>query len=341
MKLNTEQLSSHFKKGLAPLYIVSGDEPFLVQEACDAIRAQMRDNDFSSREILNVDKSFDWNQLLMLGNSLSLFAERKLIELRIPSGKPGDAGRKALAEYIANPPEDTVLLIIMGKLDKSALSTKWFKALEAVGVFIQIWPVDARQLPGWVMQRVNKKGMKLGHDAVQVLAERVEGNLLAAMQELEKLFLLYGTENISVDDVMCAVADSARFNVFGLVDSALEGDSTRTVRILNGLRSEGVEPVLILWALSREIRGLVGMADEIRSGVGMDQAMRQHGIWQKRQVLVQYGLKRFNAGQWQRLLAFTGRIDRICKGMMAGNVWDELLQLVVLMTGKRLMQGAI
>ena len=341
MKLKTEQLSSHFKQGLAPIYIVSGDETLLVQEACDVIRAQMRVNDFNSREILNVDKSFDWSQLLMLSNSLSLFAERKLIELRIPTGKPGDAGRKALAEYVANPPEDTVLLIVMGKLDKSALNTKWFKALEVAGVFIQIWPVEAKQLPGWIMQRVNKKGMKLGHDAIQVLAERVEGNLLAAMQELEKLFLLYGIENISVEQVNQAVADSARFNVFGLVDSALEGDSARTVRILNGLRSEGVEPVLILWALSREIRGLVGMADDIRSGIGMDQAMRQHGIWQKRQVLVQYGLKRFNAGQWQRLLAFTGRIDRTCKGMMAGNVWDELLQLVVLMTGKRLMQGTV
>ena len=341
MKLRPEQLTSQLKKGPAPIYIVSGDEPLLVQEACDLIRAQMRANDFNSREILNVDKSFDWNQLLMLGNSLSLFAERKLIELRMPTGKPGDAGRKALAEYIANPPEDTVLLIVTGKIDKGTQNTKWFKALEHAGVFIQVWPVEPKQLPGWIMQRANKKGMKLGHDAVQVLAERVEGNLLAAMQELEKLFLLYGTEAVSSEMVTRAVANSARFDVYGLVDSALEGDSVRTVRILNGLRSEGVEPAFILWALAREIRGLTGMADDIRSGVGMDQAMRQHGVWQKRQVLIQYGLKRFNAGQWQRLLGFTGRIDRIYKGMMAGNVWDELLQLVVLMTGKRLMQGAI
>jgi len=339
VKLRTEQLASHFRQGFAPLYIVSGDEPLLVQEACDAIRTQMRTNDFNSREILHVDRSFDWGQVLMLGNSMSLFAERKIIELRMPTGKPGDEGRKVLAEYIANPPDDTVLLIITGKLDKGTQNTKWFKALEHAGVFIQVWPVEPKQLPGWIIQRANKKGMKIGHDAVQVLAERVEGNLLAAMQELEKLFLLYGTDAISAEMVTRAVADSARFDVFGLVDSALEGESARTVRILNGLRSEGVEPVLILWALAREIRGLASMADEIRSGTGMEQAMRQHGIWQKRQVLVQYGLKRFNADQWQRLLVFVGRIDRVSKGMAAGNVWDELLQLVVLMTGKRLMKS--
>ena len=339
MKLKTEQLPSHFRNTVAPVYIISGDETLLVQEACDAVRKHLVEKGFTTREVLNADKSFDWNELLMLGNSLSLFAERKIIELRMPSGKPGDAGRDAMLEYIANPSPDNVLLIITGKLDKGSQSAKWYKVLEQAGVSVQIWPVEPKQLPGWIMQRANAKGMKPGHDAVQVLAERVEGNLLAAIQELEKLFLLYGAENITTEMVTKSVADSARYDVFGLVDSALEGDSARTVRILNGLRAEGVEPVLVLWALSREIRALVAMSDDMHSGIGMDQTMRTHGIWQKRQVLVRYGLNRFNAGQWRWLLAFSGRIDRICKGAMAGNVWDELLQLVLLMTGKKLMKS--
>ncbi|MBI5041957.1 MAG: DNA polymerase III subunit delta, partial [Gammaproteobacteria bacterium] len=286
MQLKAEQLAAHLKKGLAPIYFIYGDELLLVQEAADAIRAAARAQDYSEREVFNVDKDFDWYKLTESSNNLSLFAERRILEVRMPTGKPGDAGGRALREYAERPVEDTLLLIVSGKLDAQQRKSKWVTDLEAAGVGIQIWPVDAQHLPQWIRGRMQSRGLQPTPEAVQLLAERVEGNLLACAQEIDKLKLLVGDGAVDVAAVTAAVADSARFDVFGLVDSALAGEPERSVRMLSGLRGEGVEPALVVAMLARELRSLAAMAWEIGRGATAGAVMARHRVWPKRQPVV-------------------------------------------------------
>jgi len=337
VKLRYEQLFSHLQQGLQPLYLLSGDEPLQLMEAADAIRQSARAHGFGEREVLHVEAGFDWNSLLAASGSLSLFAEQRLLELRLSSGKPGKEGSKALIEYASNLPPDTVLLISSSKLDRSAQNSKWYKALDAAGVTIQLWPVEPGTLPGWVMQRMRIRGMQPSPEAAQLLAERVEGNLLAAAQEVEKLLLLYGEGQINAEQVEEGVADSARYDIFELVDTALLGDASRTSRVIEGLHAEGVEAILVLWALLREIRALGQMAEELEQGASAESVMGQHRVWDKRKGPVRAGLQRHNLNRWQALLRRAGRIDRMIKGGEPGNPWDELLQLALLMAGVRLV----
>jgi len=332
-----EQLASHLQQGLQPLYLISGDEPLQLMEAADAIRQRAREQGFAEREVLHVEAGFDWNSLLAVSGSLSLFAEQRLIELRLPTGKPSKEGSKALSEYASNLPPDTVLLITSGKLDRSAQNSKWYKALDGAGVTLQVWPVEPGALSGWVMQRMRSRGMQPSPEAAQLLAERVEGNLLAAAQEVEKLRLLYGDGPVSAEQVEEGVADSARYDIFELVDTALVGDAARTSRVIEGLRAEGVEPILVLWALLREVRAMAQMAEELSHGANVDAVMGQFRIWDKRKGPVRAGLKRHNLKRWLALLRRGGRIDRMIKGSESGNPWDELLQLALLMAGVRLV----
>jgi len=341
MKVRAEQLSSHITKTLLPVYLISGDDPLLVQESCDILRAHTKALDYTGREVMHVETGFDWNGFLQSSNSLSLFAEKRLLELRMPSGKPGDAGRKALLAYCERPADDTVLLIITEKLDQQTQKTKWVKAVDSIGAFVQIWPMDIKQMPDWVSQRMRKAGMQPTRDAAQLIAERVEGNLLAAVQEIEKLALIHGDGPVDVDDVIDAVVDSARFDVFKLADTALAGDSARTARIMDGLREEGIEPVLVLWALTRELRALAAMAHEFQQGADMDRVLSSHRVWQMRKALVKRALMRYKVGQWRYLLRRAGHIDRIIKGMAAGNAWDEMLQLGLMLAGVRLIKPAL
>lgn len=338
MKLTPEKLEAHLAKGLAPVYFLSGDEPLQLGEAADVVRRAARDQGFSEREVLDVDKGFDWNSLLVAGNAMSLFAERKLIDLRLPSGKPGKEGGAALVEYVERLPEDTVLLISSGKIDKRSQQAKWYKALDSAGATLQIWPVEARDMPRWLAGRLQSRGLQPAPEAVAMVAERVEGNLLAAAQEVEKLLLLYGEGPLSAEQVETAVADSARFDVFNLVDVALLGDVPRLTRMLDGLRGEGVEPILVLWSLSREIRSLAAMAAQMEQGQAPERVMAS--VWSKRKAAVQAGLRRHNSARWQQMLRRAARLDRVVKGAAAGNVWDELLQLALLMAGTRLFRAA-
>ena len=300
-----------------------GDEPLQINEAGDTIRAKARELGFTERQVFSVETGFDWNALLSASNSLSLFAEKRILELRLPGGKPGDKGSKALLEYCVRPPEDTVLLIVSAKIDAQSQKTKWFKALENTGAVLQTWPVAIRQMPGWIEHRMRAKKMRPAKDAVVLLAERVEGNLLAAAQEIEKLYLLYGEADITTDTVLASVADSARFSIYDLADAALEGDASRTTRILEGLKLEGIEPVLILWALTREIRSLCIMANEINSGSSIDQVLAKHRVWEKRKALIKQSLRRHNAAHWQHILQRAGFIDRIIKGIDLGDARDS------------------
>ncbi|HEY5604529.1 MAG TPA: DNA polymerase III subunit delta [Gammaproteobacteria bacterium] len=336
MQLNVSDLQTHLAQRLAPVYIVAGDEPLQLGEACDAIRAAAKQRNFTERHVLDVEKGFDWNTFFAISNSLSLFAQCQLIELRMPKGKPEDAGAKALIEYAQNPSPDSLLLVITGKLDKSSKSSKWFSRLEQLGVFIAVWPVDTKQLPGWIQQRARGKGMQLTPAALRLIVERVEGNMLAAVQELDKLFLLFGSGQIDEPAVLEAVSDSARYDIFALFDVALSGDVKRVSRMIDGLRGEGAEPVLLNWILARELRSMLAMSLAVSGGLRAEQAVAQAGVWQNRKPMVTAGLKRHPTPSWQDFLQHASGIDRIIKGMAAGNAWDELLQLSLGIAGTRL-----
>lgn len=249
MKLAPAQLAKHLQGPLAPVYAVSGDDPLLCQEACDAIRAACRAREFSERQVFHVDAGFDWNLLREAGASLSLFAERRLLELRMPAGKPSEPGVAALLDYLARPPEDTVLLLSLPRLDGKTQKARWAKALidgEACQ-FMQVWPVDAAQLPQWLRQRLAQAGLAATPEAIDLLVARTEGNLLAAVQEIEKLRLLVEGNQLDAATVQASVADSARFDLFGLLDAALAGEAAHALRMLEGLRGEGVEAPVVLW----------------------------------------------------------------------------------------------
>ncbi|WP_313280123.1 DNA polymerase III subunit delta [Stutzerimonas balearica] len=341
MKLSPAQLAKHLQGSLAPVYVVCGDEHLLCQEACDAIRQATRGQGFSERQVFNVETGFDWGQLIEAGASLSLFAEKRLIELRIPNGKPGDKGAAALLDYLARPAEDTVLLISLPKLDGSTQKTKWAKALiDGKDVqFLQIWPVDAAQLPQWIRQRLAQAGLAADQEAVEMIAARVEGNLLAAAQEIEKLKLLAEGGQINAETVQAAVADSARYDVFGLIDACLHGHASHALHMLEGLRGEGIEPPVILWALARELRLLAGIAQQYAQGLPLEKAFAQARppVWDKRRPLVFKALQRHSAQRWNQLLMDAQRIDAQIKGQAEGNPWTGLADLCLQLAGTRIL----
>jgi DNA polymerase-3 subunit delta len=339
VRLRPEQIQAHLGNGLAPVYLVSGEEPFQLEQVSSAIRHKAQELGYTDREVMHVERGFDWQQLSASADALSLFADKRLLELRMPGGKPGDAGSKALQRYCDHPPADTVLLIVAGKLEKAQQNTKWFKALEQNGVVVQVWPVEADKLPQWIKQRMQLRDMQPTPEALAMLAERVEGNLLAADQELEKLRLLSGGGTVDAEQVVAAVSDSARFDVFSLVDTALLGDAARAVRILYGLQAEGVEPVLVFWALGREIRSLSGMSRALQQGQAMSQVLTQYRVWDKRKRAVQAALQRYPLKRWQGLLWQVGEIERVIKGQVTGKPWDELLQLTLKVAGLPLFKA--
>lgn len=334
MRLKAEQLSSHLSQGpLAPVYLISGDEPLLVQEVTDQIRSTAKTQGFTERELLHAEAGFDWNTVLIEANSLSLFSEKKVLEIRIPNGKPGDKGSKALQEYTANPNSDTLVLIITPKLDSSSTRSKWVKAVESIGAFIQLWPITANQLPQWIHQRLQQAGIKANKQAISILAERVEGNLLAAVQEIEKLKLLAPEGEVDIDTMSTIVADSARFSVFSLVDKALEGEAQSACRTLRGLRDEGTEATVILWALTRELRILLKASDAQAAGDHLDWALKNLGVWEKRKPLAKSALRRLPPAQLRQMLKLAGGIDRAIKGMRTACPWDDITTLVLMFCG--------
>ena len=332
-KLRVEQLGAALNKQLVPIYLVSGEEPLLIQECCDQIRAAARKQGFNERDLYHAEASFDWGQLLSAANSLSLFAEKKIIELRMPSGKPGDKGGKILQEYAESPAPDNLLLIVTDKLDSATQKSKWFKAIEDAGQHIQVWPVTIAQLPRWIGLRLQSVGLRADSDAIELLVSRIEGNLLAAAQEIEKLKLLAHNNHISYELMASVVADSARYDVFGLADKALHGDARAAVKTLQGLRSEGTEPINVLWAITRDIRTLVQISQALAQGKHFDWAAKQAGVWEKRQPLIQAALRRLKPAHLQQLLRKANGIDKAVKGMRNAEPWDELLDLVLNIAG--------
>jgi DNA polymerase III subunit delta len=332
-KLRADQLTSAIAKSMAPVYLVSGDEPLLIQESCDQIRKAAQKQGFSEREIYHADNSFDWNQLLASANSLSLFSDKKIFEIRMPGGKPGEKGTNAILNYLENPSSDNLLLIITEKLDASTQKSKWVKAVEDSGNHIQIWPIPPTQLPRWISTRLQQVGLSADNAAIDLLASRVEGNLLAAAQEIEKLVLLTQDKHISYELMANVVADSARYDVFSLADKALHGDARAAAKTLQGLKGEGSDAISILWAVLRDIRSLNQIAQAQSQGKPFEWAAKQAGIWEKRQPLIQNALRRFKPAQLQQMLRKANAIDKSIKGMRNAEPWDELLDLVLNLAG--------
>lgn len=327
MRLNVDQLAAHLQRGLTPLYLIYGDEPLLALEAADAIRAQARQAGYAEREVFTVEAGFSWQSLLASGNSLSLFATRRIIEIRIPSGKPGTEGGQALQDYSARLPDDTITVVTCPKLDKQAQATKWFKALELAGTAIPVYPVERSRLPQWIGVRLAAQKQRADSAILQFLADRVEGNLLAAHQEIQKLGLLFPEGPLNFDQVREAVLDVSRYDVFNLSDAMLAGDAARLARILEGLKGEGVAPTLALWAMTQEIRTLAKLKLGQCRGAALPQLLRDLRVWESRQSLVQRALGRLSEARVVAGLKQAAALDRMIKGLSRGDVWDELLQL--------------
>lgn len=339
MKLSVQQLPEHLKQNLLPIYFISGDEPYQKDEALQQIRQAAIKQGFSERQVYHVDRKFDWNILQQQANSMSLFAEKKLIELRLQSNKPGE-GTKHLTGYAQNLPADTILIIITPKLEPAQQNAKWFKTIAAAGAVIAVWPIERKQLPQWVQQQMRKRGLQPDAQALNLFCDRVEGNLLAADQEIEKLLLLSGQGPITAEDITELVTDSARYDVFALVDTLLAGDVDYGVRILYGLKGEGVEPVLIAWALTREIRQLVSMSTLVAQGTSIQAVCDQYRVWPKRQAVIKSALVRSDATYWANCLKQSAQLDRVIKGQKMGNRWHELLQLGLAVAGKSLTENS-
>jgi DNA polymerase-3 subunit delta len=324
VKLHVDQLAEHLKKRPAPIYLVSGDEPLQMTETADAIRRAARASGFVNRELFYADNNFDWSALDEAGNSLSLFGEQRLLDVRLPS-KPDKAAAAALTRYAERPADDAVLVVSTAKIGGADQKSRWFQAIDKAGVVIQIWPIEGDQLLRWLDRRLAKKGLLADRSGVKLLAGRVEGNLLAAAQEVEKLHILYGEGKIDDRQIAKAVADSARYDVFDLAEEILKGHAGKICRILGGLKAEGVAPAVVLWAVTREIRLINGLSAMLAKGASSEAAFSKFQVWDKRKAAVNQALQRLTRDHLHRALAQSAKTDRIIKGVETGDPWDELL----------------
>ena len=327
MRIDSEQLAQHLKRGLAPLYIVFGEELLLAIEAADRIRAAALAAGHDERKLLIADQGFDWTALRDASQSLSLFSARRVIDLRIPSGKPGKDGGEALAQLADAPPADTITLVSLPGLDRQALNSRWFQALEAGGTAVHAKAVSREQLPRWIAGRLAQQDQKASSETLSFIADRVEGNLMAAYQEVQKLGLLFSPGEVPFEDVKNAVLDVARYDVFELGATILRGDRAHFVRMLDGLRGEGVAPPLVLWAIAEEARGLARVGAIVAGGLPPAQAMREARVWGARQHLMPKALGRLSREQLHGVLDRAAAVDRMIKGIGIGDVWDALLAL--------------
>ncbi len=318
------------------MYLIAGEEPLLVDECLAAVRAAAHGRGYEERERFSVEPGFDWERLLALAHSPSLFAARRIIELRLPAAGPGEAGADALARFSTEPPADALLLLSAGRLDKRAQGSRWVRALEAAGVFVPVYPLDPGAMPRWIEGRMRALKLSPAPGVAELLRHRFEGNLLGVSQEIEKLALLHGSGTLHPDDIAAEVGDNGRFNVFNLVDSCLRGEAAATGRILDGLRAEGVEPVLVLRLLTREARSMAQLCTRLARGEPQPRLLEAAGGWQKRRVLLSQALKRSRTPTWHQALRRAARADRVLTGRASGDIWRELQCLALGMCGVQL-----
>jgi DNA polymerase III subunit delta len=343
MQIAAPQLSAHLERGLKPLYTLHGDEPLLIQEAADAIRSVARAQGFTERSVHTVSGAhFDWSEVLASGGSLSLFADKQILEVRIPSGKPGKEGSPAIQQLAqaAQGNDATLTLFILPKLDKMTKTGAWFGALESMGVTLQIDNIDRRALPQWIAQRLGVQGQRVkageeGERSLRFFADRVEGNLLAAHQEIQKLALLHGAGELGFEQIEAAVLNVARYDVFKLSEAVLSGQIPRVQRMLDGLQAEGEAEVLVHWALSEDIRALHRIRAAIDDGRPLPVALQEARVWGVKQKLYERVLPRLTTGETIRLLNAAHTVDGIVKGLKhpdwPANGWQALARLAMML----------
>jgi DNA polymerase-3 subunit delta len=340
MQIRLEQLNAHLQKGLRPLYTLWGDEPLLIQEAGDAIRAAARAAGHTERQVHTVSGAhFNWSGLIGASQAMSLFSDKQLIEIRIPSGKPGKDGSEALQRYCETLSDDVVTLIQLPRLDRQQQSGAWFTALDGAGISVRIDPIERKQLPQWIAQRLAAQGQRVqggdpGQQSLAFFADRVEGNLLAAHQEIQKLGLLYPSGELSFEQIEAAVLNVARYDVFKLGEAVLAGQVARALRMLEGLQAEGEAAVLVHWTLSEDIRGLKRVKDALGAGKPMPMALREARVWGVKERLYERVLPLFTDNALAQLLHAAQVCDGLVKGLKNPDwpmePWEGLKRLVLM-----------
>ncbi|MCD6026222.1 MAG: holA [Solimicrobium sp.] len=342
MQIRFDALDAQLTKALAPLYIVSSDEHLLAEQALDKIRAKARSEGFVEREILAVERSFKWGALLAACQSQSLFGDKKIIDLRIPTGKPGKEGAQALQNYVEqlkrNPSPDNVTIISLPKLDWASQKSVWVTCLKEAAVYLEIPLVERAQLPGWITRTLKEQGQSAQREAVEFIADRVEGNLLAAYQEIQKLGLLYPAGVLSAAQIQEAVLNVARYDVFKLSEAILSGDEARLVRMVDGLKGEGEALPLVLWTLAEECRTLLKLKIGLQEGMPLSALFKEHRIWGGRERLMEPALRRLSVTTLKNALKYAAQLDKLIKGLrvntLSGDAWDTVLQLSLLLARK-------
>ena len=333
MNLRPEQLASQLDKPLAPLYVLHGNEPLLVLEAGDAIRAAARKQGYAEREVLVAGQGFRWADLQSAAGNLSLFGASKLVDLRIPNGKPGRDGGDALQRYARHLDDGVVTLITLPEVDWATRKAAWFVALGEACVCVELNAPERERLPEWLARRLAAQQQKASPDALGFIAEHIEGNLLAAHQEILKLGLLHPPGDLSLEAVRDAVLNVARYDVDKLRNAMLEGDTARCARLLEGLKGEGEAPPLVLWALANEIRTLARLRMGVDEGQALQGLLKAERVFEeRRKQAVQRALQRLSSGALRTAILHAARIDRMIKGLTTGDVWDEFLQLCLRLT---------
>ncbi len=325
--ISSDDLARHLTAGLKPLYVVMGDALLLAVEAADSIRLAARNAGYAERETFVVEQYFKWAELKNSAQSLSLFAERKVIDIRIPTGKPGLEGGQALQDYVAQLSPDILTLISLPKLDGTGLKSKWFAALQAHAVIVLADDVARPALPAWLAGRLRRQGQSTDHATLEFLADKSEGNLLAAFQEIQKLALLYPAGELSFEQVKEVVMDVSRFDISKLSEAMLTGNSARFARILDGLQAEGTATVFVLWAMTEDIRKLGKVLQILQRGGNVNSAIREARIWGANVGLIENATRRIKLARVNAAIQHAARVDKTIKGLRQGDVWDELLQL--------------
>lgn len=323
---------------LSPVWMVFGEEPLLILESTDRIREAARQSGCTEREVFNADAGFDWNQLRESAGNLSLFGDRRLIELRL-GRVPTPDGQKALADWCAHPAEDTVLLISTGTLEKKQAKAAWVETVNAAGMIVEVGAISRPQLPAWISRRLTAHGIDAARDALDFLADRVEGNLLAAQQEIDRIALLFGKGSITLEQLAAVVSDNARYELEGALDAALAGDAARALRMLEGLREEGESTVPLLWLVQRDVRALLLASELLAQGRGESAALQAAGVWGARQSAVAPALKRLRMPALRALLADCAKTEKTNKGQAPGSPWDAMASLLLRIAGQKAPPG--
>ena len=334
MNIKPEQLQNSLSNQLASTYFAFGAEILLVEQSLSMIKGIAGENGFIERFRFDIDGNFSWDSIISLISSPSLFAEKRIIECRLTTGKIGVKGSKALTEILETLPDDILLIISSGKLEMAQQKSKWFKTLDKKGIIIQHWEVQSNQLVGWITRNMSQLGLDSNIEVANAIAYCTEGNLLASMQEIQKLKIAYPDGKINLREYLNQIDQQSQYSVFGMIDSALQGDTDKVNKVFNSLVDDSTPPVILVSSLYREIKNLVNMSIELKTNQTIESILNNHRVWQKRKPLISNALKKHSYQKLQKLLLRLGRIDRSLKGMDNLDVYDELQNVVIALSGK-------